>query len=120
MRLVSSAHLLITLERFLASVDRTIMKVGAANDPCGQIHVHAVYLRQPQFQFYHCSGFIVHYFMSIIPILSSTSNVLKEIHFSTRMSQPELNLENDYPNKTGHNLETNSLISILYKVSDSA
>ena len=27
--------------------------------------------------------------------------------------QPELNLENDYPNKTGHNLKTNSSISIL-------
>ena len=27
--------------------------------------------------------------------------------------QPELNLENDYPNKTVHNLKTNSSISIL-------
>ena len=27
--------------------------------------------------------------------------------------QPELNLENDYPNKTGYNLKTNSSISIL-------
>ena len=27
--------------------------------------------------------------------------------------QPELNLENDYPNKTGHNLKTKSSISIL-------
>ena len=29
--------------------------------------------------------------------------------------QPELNLENDYPNKTGPNLKTNSSISILQK-----
>ena len=27
--------------------------------------------------------------------------------------RPELNLENDYPNKTGHNSETNNSISIL-------
>ena len=27
--------------------------------------------------------------------------------------QPDLNLENDYPNKTGHNLKSNSSISIL-------
>ena len=27
--------------------------------------------------------------------------------------QPELNLENDYPNKTGHTLKTNSSISYL-------
>ena len=27
--------------------------------------------------------------------------------------QPELSLENDYPNKTGHNSKTNSSISIL-------
>ena len=27
--------------------------------------------------------------------------------------QPELSLENDYPNKTGHNLKTNGSISIL-------
>ena len=27
--------------------------------------------------------------------------------------QPELNLENDYTNKTGHNLKTNGSISIL-------
>ena len=27
--------------------------------------------------------------------------------------QPELNLENDYPNKTGPNLKTNSSISVL-------
>ena len=29
------------------------------------------------------------------------------------VDQPELNLENDYPNKTGHNIKTNSSISIL-------
>ena len=34
--------------------------------------------------------------------------------------QPELKLENDYLNKTGHNLKTNSSILLLYKVSDSA
>ena len=27
--------------------------------------------------------------------------------------RPELDLENDYPNKTGHNLKTNRSISIL-------
>ena len=27
--------------------------------------------------------------------------------------QPELNLEDDYPNKNGHNLKTNSSISII-------
>ena len=27
--------------------------------------------------------------------------------------QPELNLENEYPNKTGYNLKTNGSISIL-------
>ena len=27
--------------------------------------------------------------------------------------QPELNLENDYPNKTRYNLKTNSSISVL-------
>ena len=27
--------------------------------------------------------------------------------------QRELDLENDYPNKTGHNLKTNCLISVL-------
>ena len=33
--------------------------------------------------------------------------------FSHSDEQPELNLKNDYPNKTGHNFKTNSSISIL-------
>ena len=42
-----------------------------------------------------------------------TSCTLKVIHFFHSDERPELNLENDYPNKTGHNLKTNSTISIL-------
>ena len=39
---------------------------------------------------------------------------LKVIHFSTIISnQSSENLENDYLNKTGYNLKTNSSISIL-------
>ena len=38
---------------------------------------------------------------------------VKVLHFSHNDEQPELNLENDYPNKTGYNLKTNSSISIL-------
>ena len=34
--------------------------------------------------------------------------------------QLELNLKNEYPNKTEHNLKTNRSISITEKVSDSA
>ena len=43
--------------------------------------------------------------------------MLKVIHFSTD-EQPELNLENGYPNKTGYNLNPNSSISVLQKGSD--
>ena len=38
---------------------------------------------------------------------------IKVIHFFHSDEQPELNLENVYPNKTGHNLKTSSSISIL-------
>ena len=44
---------------------------------------------------------------------SSIFGEFKVIHFFTHMSMPEFNLENDYPNKTGHNLKTNSSISVL-------
>ena len=36
------------------------------------------------------------------------------IHFFHSGEQPELKLENDYPNKTGHNLKSNSTTSVLY------
>ena len=41
------------------------------------------------------------------------SDQFNVIHFFHLDEQPELNLDNDYTNKTGHNLKTNSSISIL-------
>ena len=44
---------------------------------------------------------------------SLSSHHAKGDSFFHSDEQPELNLENDYPDKTGHNLKTNSSISIL-------
>ena len=61
-----------------------------------------------QFELYHCAKYLKRY-----KDYHFKASTIKVIHFFHSDEQPQLNLENDYPNKTGYNLKTNSSISIL-------
>ena len=73
-------------------------------------------------QFRNCGDMGKNYELSYCPLAQTililamqfvAHNFFKGDSFFHSDEQPELNLKNDYPNKTGPNLKANSSISIL-------